>query len=54
MNLHGGIIKENGFDERPTITFLIKPQDFPTLKKDIRNASKDRCSLKKIEENLFL
>lgn len=54
LNLHSGIIKENGFDERPTITFLIKPQDFLFLKEDIKNASKDRCSLKKIEENLFL
>lgn len=54
LNLHNCIIKENGFDERPSITFLIKPKNVTSFEEDLRNASKDRCKLKKIEENLFL
>ncbi len=54
LNLYNCIIQESTFKTRPIISFLIKPADIESFKKDIKNASRDSCTLVKVRENLYL
>lgn len=47
-------IKENMFEQRPVISFLIQPASIDDFKSDIKNATKGSTKLKIVEENLFL
>lgn len=48
------VIKDNSFDQRPIISFLIKPDNTVDFKTDIKNASRNRALVKKIKENHYL
>ncbi len=54
LNTYDCKIKDNSFDQRPIISFLIKPDNTVHFKNDIQNASSDRALVKKIKDNQYL
>lgn len=53
LSKHNCIIKENKFEQRPVISFLIQPASIDDFKSDIKNATKGSTKLEIVEENLF-
>lgn len=54
LDKHNCIIKENKFNQKPVISFLVKPSGIDKFKSDIVNATRGTGSIKIIEENLFI
>jgi len=54
LNKYNCLIKENGFDNKPTINFLIKPEIIEYLENDIKNATRGSSEISLMEKNIFV
>ena len=54
LNLNACIIKQNRFENRPVIEFLIKPDNTSAFENNIRNATKDQSKIQLIETAIFI
>lgn len=54
LNSYKCIIKENKFDTRPIISFLIKPENLSDFETDIKNATKGSTKINLIRNAIFV
>ncbi|KUG25254.1 protein co-occurring with transport system [hydrocarbon metagenome] len=54
LNKYNCLIKENGFEKKPTINFLVKPEDKDNFVNDIVNSTRGSSEISMIEKNIFV
>lgn len=54
LNKYNCLIKENGFENKPTINFLVKPENIDNFINDIVNAKRGSSETSLLEKNIFI
>lgn len=54
LNKYNCLIKENGFEKKPTINFLVKPGDIDNFVEDIVNSTRGSSEVSLMEKNILV